>query len=965
MGVEVMDYNQLLSAYNKLLKENDTLKTEIAELHRRFSLPLQETETEEKDTVFSVAPTVYNRSTAEEKLNLFMSLFRGREDVYAKRWYSSKTQNSGYQPVCANEWSDEICDKRKYKCNTCPHRKLLPISSKAIEKHLRGSDSNGRDVVGIYPMLADETCLFLAVDFDDDGYEKDISAFRGTCLENDIPVYIERSRSGNGAHAWIFFTEPVSAYLARRLGSGLLTYAMNRYSEIKFTSYDRLFPNQDTMPAGGFGNLIALPLQGLARKNKNSVFIDEMFIPYEDQWAFLSQIQKLTLVQIKQLVSELCKVSELGVLVQDDTETEDKPWKKQNVDNALTTSDFPDLLKITRANMVFIEKEGISQTARNRIKRLGAFKNPDFYKAQAMRLSTYDKPRIVCTSEEFDKYIAIPRGSENALLEIFDTAKIHYEIIDGTNAGKPIDVTFIGELREEQQLAADALLKQCTGVLSATTAFGKTVIGANVIASRKVNALVLVHTQALLSQWEKALEQFLSFDYELPEQLQKRGRNKIQSIIGKLGAGKNSLNGIVDIAVMQSLVSGDEVKELVRDYGLIIVDECHHVSAVNFEKILKYATARYVYGLTATPTRQDGHHPIIFMQCGNIRYSVDAKAQAEKRPFEHFVIPRFTSFKKTSLHDDDGIAKIYNALAVNELRNLLIINDVTIALNDGRNPIILTERSEHVSILAKMFEGKCDNIISLVGSMTTKTKREMMSKIHSLPTHSRFVIIATGKYVGEGFDFPRLDTLFLAMPIAWKGKVAQYAGRLSRLYEGKDEVQIYDYVDVHIPVLERMYHKRVKGYAAIGYKSKAIDRDVQKTSIIFDGKSFLSPFGIDIINATKNIVIVSPLMWKSYLTQMLKSLSKAAINGTAITIYTRPPTDFKETEQLTATQNAEYLNEANIKLEYKSNIHQKFAIIDENIIWYGSVNFLSFSSSEESIMRIESYGIAGELLDIL
>lgn len=960
-----MDYNQLLSAYNDLLKENVTLKTEIAELHSRFSLPVEDTVTKVSNSVFSLVPLVHNHSTAEEKLNLFMSLFRGREDVYAKRWYSTKTQKSGYQPVCTNEWNDELCNKGKYKCNACPNRNLKPINSKVIENHLRGNDAYGRDVIGIYPMLADETCLFLAFDFDDDGYEKDISVFRDVCCEKGIPVSIERSRSGNGAHVWIFFAEPVSAFLARRLGSGLLTYAMHMRSEIKFISYDRLFPNQDTMPAGGFGNLIALPLQRLARKNKNSLFIDESFNPYEDQWAFLSQVKMMTLIQVEQLASELCKESELGVLVRDDSKIENKPWKQQNTDYNLNTSDFPDVLKITRANMVYVEKEGVSQAARNRIKRLGAFKNPDFYKAQAMRLSTYDKPRIICTSEEFEKYISIPRGSESALLELFDTVKIHYEIIDETNAGKPIDVTFSGELREEQQLAADALLKQNTGVLSATTAFGKTVVGANVIASLKVNTLVLVHTQALLGQWKKALEQFLSFDYDLPEQPNKRGRKKTQSIIGELCTGKNSLNGIVDIIVMQSLVSGDEVKELVRDYGLIIVDECHHVSAVNFEKILKYANARYVYGLTATPTRQDGHHPIIFMQCGNIRYNVDAKEQAEKRPFEHFVIPRFTSFKKTSLHDEDGITKIYNALAVNELRNRLIANDVIIALNNGRNPIILTERSEHVSILAKMLEGKCDNIISLVGSMTTKEKREMMSKLYSLAIHSRFVIVATGKYVGEGFDFPKLDTLFLAMPIAWKGKVAQYAGRLSRIYEGKYEVHIYDYIDVHIPVLERMYHKRVKGYAAIGYKSKAIGEDVQKTSIMYDGKSFLSPFSVDLINATKNIVIVSPYMRKSRLTQMLNSLSKAAINGTSITVYTRPPTDFRETEQLAVTQNAKYLTESNIKVEYKPNIHQKFTIIDENIIWYGSVNFLSFGSSDESMIRIESYNIAMELLDIL
>ncbi|MFZ3129810.1 MAG: DEAD/DEAH box helicase family protein [Desulfosporosinus sp.] len=960
-----MDYQQLSAEYNKLLEENAVLKKENSEFRKLLLLPEQVVEVHDTPIIISNEPSISNYSTAKEKIELFMSLFKGRDDVYAKRWYSLKTQKSGYQPACKNEWNDDLCDKRKYKCNSCPNRKLLILNENVIENHLRGKDAYGRDVIGLYPMLSDENCLLLAIDFDGEGYEKDVSAFVKVCQEKEIPAYIERSRSGNGAHIWIFFNEPIPSCLARRLGSILLTYAMNKRSEIKFISYDRLFPNQDTMPAGGFGNLIALPLQGLARKSGNSVFVDENFMPYKDQWVFLSNMQKMSLSQVKKHVSEIVGAGDLGTLIQDNTETENRPWEKQKVQYALAAVDFPKIIHITRANMVYIEKDGISQAARNTIKRLGAFKNPDFYKSQAMRLSTHDKPRIISTSEETEYFIAIPRGCERDLLEMLDEVKAKYEIMDETNIGKRIEVSFIGELREEQQPAAKALLQNSTGVLSATTAFGKTVIGANIIASRKVNTLILVHTQALLGQWKKSLEQFLGFDYELPEQPQKRGRKKTQSVIGELGAGKNSLNGIVDIAVMQSLISGDSVKDLVRDYGQIIVDECHHVSAVNFEKILKYANAKYVHGLTATPTRSDGHHPIIFMQCGDICYKVDARDQAEKRPFEHFVIPRFTSFRETSLNNEKGIAKIYNALAENEMRNEFIVNDVVSTLNHGRNPIILTERSEQVITFAKMLDGKCDHVISLVGSMAAKEKREAMKKLQALETGSRFVIIATGKYVGEGFDFPRLDTLFLAMPIAWKGKVAQYAGRLNRLYAGKEEVLIYDYVDVHIPVLERMYHKRIKGYAAIGYKIRADAQDIQKMNIIYNGESFLSVFDNDIVSAKKSIIIVSPYMRKGRIKQMVKILSKAVINKTSITVYTRPPKDFKETEQLSVIQNTEYLREANINVEYKPNIHQQFAIVDENIVWYGSVKFLCFNSLEDSVIRLESYDIAGELLGIL
>lgn len=959
-----MEYQQLLLLYNKLLEENAVLKNEIAELRMRLPSPITVEVVQESDIVISNT-TVHNRSSSDEKIDLFFSLFRGREDVYAKRWYSPKSGKSGYQPVCANEWEYELCDKRKYKCNVCPNRKLLPIDIKAIEAHLRGNDLNGKDVIGIYPLLPDETCLFLVVDFDDDGYEKDVTAFRAACTEKGIPIAIERSRSGNGAHAWVFFSEPISAQLARRFGSGLLTFTMNKRSEIKFSSYDRLFPNQDTMPSGGFGNLIALPLQGMARKDGNSMFVDENFIPYKDLWAYLSGLKKLSMQQVEQYVAELCVNGDLGALARDTAEPENKPWEKQKPAYIPTAFDFTDVVKITKANMLYIEKEGISHGARNRIKRLAAFKNSDFFKAQAMRLPTYDKPRIISLAEETEKYISLPRGTEQNLFELLESANAKYEFSDETNAGNAIAVDFNGELRDEQQLAIQAMLNQNTGVLSATTAFGKTVIGANIIASRKVNALVLVHTQTLLSQWKKSLEQFLVFQYELPEQPKKRGRSKIQTIIGELGGGKNRLNSFVDIAVMQSLINGDEVKELVRNYGLIIVDECHHVSAVNFEKILKYADAKYVYGLTATPTRQDGHHPIIFMQCGEIRYRVDAKEQALKRPFEHFVIPRFTSFKKLSLNNDSNITQVYNVLAESELRNKLIISDVIAALEGKRNPIILTERSDHVATLARMLSDECDNIITLVGSMSAKEKRTAMNTLQELPSNSQFVIIATGKYVGEGFDFPRLDTLFLAMPIAWKGKVAQYAGRLHRLYDGKNEVLIYDYVDVHIPVLERMYHKRVKGYAAIGYNTKALEQDIQKTSIIYDGKSFLSVFSNDIMTASKNVVIVSPYMRKNRLTQMVGLLSKAVINGVKIIVYTRPPEDFKESDYETVIQNTEYLSNANVEVMYKANIHQKFTIIDEKIVWYGSVNFLSFGSSEESIMRLESYDIAGELFCVL
>ncbi|MBQ4109909.1 MAG: DEAD/DEAH box helicase family protein [Clostridia bacterium] len=951
----MLSYEELLNKYNALLHENEELKTQVNNLKTKLGMPV---EIEDKLAVETSDNGINKYSSTNEKIQLYRSLFCGREDVFARRWYSKTTEKSGYQPVCENEWADGLCDKRKYKCSACPNRKLSPITDEDIYKHLEGKDYYGRDVIGIYPMLIDETCHFLCADFDDKEYEKDALAFCEICDELNIPAHIERSRSGGGAHVWMFFDTPVPAATARKLGSLILTKAMEKRSELSFSSYDRLFPNQDTMPNGGFGNLIALPLQGQARKNDNSVFVDRSFRAYSDQWEYLSSIQKISIQSIEKIVDVFSKNDILGTLVDDSPE---KPWEaKQKIQ--LTSNDFPDKLEIVRSNMIYIPREGLSANAGNQIKRLAAFKNPDFYKSQAMRLPIYDKPRIICTADITDAYIGLPRGCESALLDIIADKIKNIDIIDKTNAGKNIPVEFNGKLREEQELAVSELLKHNIGVLSATTAFGKTVIASYLASQRKTNTLILVHTQALMQQWKKSLEQFLTFDIIPPDQRKGRGRKKVWSPVGLLGAGKDTLNGIVDVAVMQSLVDSDEVKDLVRNYGMIIVDECHHVSAVNFEKILKYANAKYVYGLTATPTRQDGHHPIIFMQCGPIRYRVDAKAQADKREFEHYLIPRFTSFRNIS---DDNITALYKKLSDDAMRNNLIVNDVATAIKNGRTPIILTERREHVAVLAELLKSYCDNVIEIIGTTSAKSRRETLEKLENIPQEESLVVVATGRYVGEGFDYPRLDTLFLALPIAWKGKVAQYAGRLHRNYPGKTEVQVYDYIDIHVPVLERMYQKRVKSYSAIGYKTKITTSSSASPDLIYDGKTFYPVFCRDVETTQNEILIVSPFMRKARLTQMLKMLSPLIMNNVAVTVVTRPPEDFKDKNKQIVIDCTQQLEHYGIKVIYKSDFHQKFAIIDQSVVWYGSVNFLSFGTHEESIMRFENSDVAHQLMDTI
>ncbi|MCK8603500.1 DEAD/DEAH box helicase family protein [Syntrophobacteraceae bacterium DRH4] len=741
----------------------------------------------------------------------------------------------------------------------------------------------------------------------------------------------------------------------------MLTHAMSKRHEIKFKSYDRLFPNQATMPRGGFGNLIALPLQKEARRNGNSVFIDESFLPYEDQWEFLAKIRRLSEDEIGVLISKLCLGNELGDLKQNDEEPT-KPWERRDANRAkLSRQEFPSVVQVVKANMLFIDKSGISQKALNVMKRLAAFKNPEFYRLQAMRQSTYREPPIISCSEETQQYLCLPRGCDIDIETVLRDAEVEIQWTDKTYAGRPIKVTFTGALREDQEIAAEEMLKHDCGVLSATTAFGKTVVAARLVAERKVNTLILTHRQQLLSQWMARLSQFLKINEELPSIPGKRGRRPILSVIGQIGAGKNSANGIIDVGIMQSLISDHEVKECVRDYGMVIVDECHHISAVSFEQIIKKVRSKYVYGLTATPFRRDGRHPIIFMHCGPIRYRANAKKEAEKRPFDHYVIPRFTGFRIPPDREeaDISIQELYSWMVTDGLRNEQILDDVLRGHEAGRNSLILTERTAHVELLAAKLREKIPHVVTLIGGKGTKANGDIMAEIAEVPVTAPLTIVATGRYAGEGFDEPRLDTLFLAMPISWKGTLQQYAGRLHRLFEEKKEVQIYDYVDIHVRALEKMYRKRISGYADIGYRTKAESFSDNPADIIFDNTNFLPVLQNDMTNCVREAVIVSPFVTKWRAAQMLPDLAALA-KRVSVVVVTRPVDVYKDKSVLEATLAS--LQDAGVRLLLKANIHQKFAIIDQKIVWYGSINLLSYGSAQESIMRLESLNIAQELI---
>jgi superfamily II DNA or RNA helicase len=770
-----VDFNKLLNELELLKKENKYLKQLISNIMH------QREETEETGEKM-----VTSKSLPEEKIALFKTLFKGRTDVFAYRW-ESRDGKKGYTPACELEWQKPICQKPLIKCSECQHRKLTPLTNQILFKHL-----SGEKAVGLFPLLQDETCFFLAFDFDKQNWKEDVLAFIGECKNVNLPVYIERSSSGNGAHIWIFFSEKISAALARKLGMHLLTKTLEMRHQIGMDSFDRMFPNQDTLPKGGFGNLIALPLQLRAKNNGNSVFVDENFVPFQDQWLYLSSIQKISQQEVSAAIKKL---------------------NQSQVKETINTKPIPKKINVSIKNGLYIKKEGIPSYIYSKMISLATFNNPEFYKAQSRRLSTYGLPKVISCFEEDSEYLILPRGCFEDLENIFNEYSIEMELVNQQFEGETIKVNFNGQLTSQQEDAVLKLLDHENGTLAASTGFGKTVTAAALIAKRKTNTLIIVDRTQLLQQWVESLSIFF-----------KRPHKEI----GQIGGGKKKVTGHIDVATIQSLNSKGEIKSLITQYGQIIVDECHHISAFSFEKVLKHVRAKYVYGLTATPIRKDGLQPIIFMQCGPIRYKTDSKTQAKIRPFSHKLIQRNTNFRSSLTN----IQEIYHSISNDEHRNQLIFDDVLYELEKGRSPIILTERIEHLENLRNQFKGFAKNIIVLTGNMSKKERKAEMDRLEKINDNEERLVIATGKFIGEGFDDPRLDTLFLTMPISWKGTLQQYVGRLHRIHSNKEEVRVFDYVDQQVPVLNTMFEKRLSGYKLMGYilegKENAINSEQMK-----------------------------------------------------------------------------------------------------------------------------------------
>jgi superfamily II DNA or RNA helicase len=784
----------------------DTRLAELEQEKQRLTALKEELQTSRP------TPPVSDSLSPEQKIEIFRNLFRGRTDIFANRWQNQQGR-SGYSVACNNEWVQGICNKPRIKCQDCNHRQFSELNDQIIYRHLAG-----QQVVGLYPLLHDNTCYLLAADFDKGSWQDEVKAVSRACTEYGVPHAVEISRSGNGAHLWIFFDGNVPANEARLLGFELLDKAMEIYPSLSFDSYDRLFPNQDILPEGGFGNLIALPLQREARQAGNSSFVDAELNVIEDQWQYLSQIKRLSRQELNKLLSQISPNASL-ISEQDVTDTR-PPWEITAKPRPLVLENPPQQVTITLANHIYFELKALPSVLSARLRRLASFSNPVFFKTQALRFSTHGIPRFISCARIEQGYLSLPRGCLDDALALLKENNIDVQIDDKRELGTKLScMKPLLTLRKNQQTAVKEMSKHDAGILHAPTAFGKTVTAIGMIAKRNTNTLILVHSRQLLDQWRERLRSFL------PE-----------TEVGVILGGKKKPSGIIDIATYQSLINKKDntISPIVQDYGHVIVDECHHVSAPRFEMVLNEIRAKYVLGLTATPERQDGHQKIIFMAAGPIRHKVKSsgneKFEQEVQIHQSYDTP---PLHLTRFEERPKITDAYRWVMENEARTQRIVSDVINSARKQRHPIVLTERREHAEIINNLLKESGIDSVILKGAMKAAERKRVDEHLHSAQ-----VVVATGKYVGEGFDLPRLDTLFLAMPIAWKGSLAQYAGRIHRESDGKTQVTIHDYVDCGLPMLQRMFNKREKSYKSMGYtllfsgESASTDRAKQSEAVL-------------------------------------------------------------------------------------------------------------------------------------
>ena len=907
--------------------------------------------------------------------DFFVMFCRGRKDVYDLRYTNPKTGKNGYYTQCFNRW-DRDCHIQKrdgVRCKDCELRAYKPITLPLIKAHMMGTNPNGNDVVAIYPMLENNLCQLLVFDFDnhakgaeqddhaniDDSWKEEINALRRICKKLDVDAVVERSRSGRGAHLWIFFKEMIPARLARRFGFALLEKGAESVNLKSFRYYDRMIPTQDVLPDGGLGNVIALPLQGLALKSGNSAFVDDNWNAYEDQLKVLAGTRRLTRQEIEDYLSLWYSAGAAG-----EDDGNDTPWDKST---EIESGGVEGVVHIVLSDSIYIDSSGMTNKTKRQLRRMATFSNKQYFQNQAMDIPNYDASRFIYLGRDAGKYIVMPRGLREEILKKLDDARVRYEVEDKRTVGRKLNISFKGDLRDSQIPAVETMLKNETGILHAATAFGKTVVCCDMIARRSVSTLILVDRVDLMNQWLKRLDEFLDINEDLPEYQTKSGRTrKRKTLIGNLQGAHDTLTGIVDVAMIRSLKKKDGFHPMLKEYSQVYFDECHHAASDSAIEVLQEINAKYVYGVTATPKRGDGKEKINEFLLGPIRYRFTAKDRAEEQNIDHLVYPRFTkTVKPHHLSKTPYGNEAFELIRNNDARDEQIIRDVVECVQAGRTPVILTKYVDHAKKLSARLKEYADRLILLTGANGTKVRRVQVEELNNVDDVESLILVGTGSLLGEGFDYPRLDTLFMATPVSGENVVEQYVGRLNRDYEGKENVIVYDYVDSHIPKFDKMFASRMKAYKKIGYELCVnMDGEKQKVNAIYDIENYAEVYWRDLEEAKFSIIVSSPTINNQKVNHIIKVLGKRLELGIKATVVTWHPDSYKYGRDDTRMELMERLRKAGFEIRLVEDLCEHYAVIDDEIVWYGSMNLLSKEDADDNLMRVCSREIAEELLEI-
>ena len=931
---------------------------------------------------------VTQASSLDEKVDLILSLFRGRSDVYAQAFEgrSTKAGKLSYWPPCSQRWNRDVCPRvknPKARCAECDHPSYEPLTREKVRAHCLGRrDARGRiQAIGIYVVDGDQ-CHFLVVDFDGSGWQDAAAAYRDACRAHGLSPAVERSRSGNGAHVWVFFAISTSAVLARRVGEGLLSEARDACAAVSFRSYDRLFPLQDSVADGSLGSLIALPLQGEAVRQGNSVFVDDAFQPLPDQCAFLSTIPKADASLIESLAEKFgCDPLDLPAAASKSLRAQTRNAREKS-EQPRPTALTPARVRVTLSDGVRIDCTDLPPRLINRLRRLAAFKNPEFSKKLRMHYSVWNVPRVIDMGIMDGYDLVLPRGCAEMVTSTLRDAGISPSVVDSRTKGTHIEACFSGELREPQQACHDRLVAHDLGVLVAPTGFGKSVIAASVIATHQVNTLIIVPNTTLLQQWRASLTHFLDIDEEPPVLLTPTGRKAKHQpgCVGIIGGGAHLRSGIVDVALAGSLFErGDVARDsvvssFIADYGMVIVDEAHRVAASQVLEVLSAVRARRVYAMTATPKRSDGLDRILFLECGPLRHEVAVADQMAEQGMSRLLIPRLCP-SRPKAGERSTWHELLDYVCANEERNGRIVADAARALRHGRTPLVLTRRIEHARTLAEGIAAKTRGlgakVITLVGGDGDSQRRQSLGELAEVANDERLCVVATGNYVGEGFDLDRLDTLLLAGPVAFEGTLDQWVGRLHRTREGKADVVVMDYVDPEIPMFERQWRSRLKEYGRLGYQmaEKSEDLDLvgleAKTAAMghfFRGASIMSAIDADVADATSRIAISSSWAKLSRVKALCASLGPVVGRGVSIDVVIREPR--KPSREWGQVLDALRERGCGVRAA-RDEDPLDLVVFDDEVVWYGTCAPLGYPRADAAAIRFVGRDVAADLLGIL